>query len=133
MMSTSEAYWLFISAMLAFSCLSAVEAGEVDANAKMVSELKVKRAVQDFTECVLGRNVVVLGAGQEVCGVEAENRTELLGYLSCPRARGYRFQRALERAADHGRFLYSCSGQPDVVIKVNLKTYAVIGIGELLP
>jgi len=99
----------------------------------MVSELKVKRAVHDFTECVLSRNVVVFGSVQQVCVVEAENRTELLRYLSCHRLRRYRFQRVLDGNAEHGIFLYSCSGQPDVVIKVNLKTYAVIGIGQLLP
>jgi hypothetical protein len=95
---------------------------------------KVKDAVRNFSSCVKSERAV-FDADYKICGVVAENRTELRGYLVCPVLKGYIFARRLQVDAQRGIFLYRCAGHPDVVVEMTFDSgkLMVAGIGELLP
>ena len=74
-------------------------------------------------------------ADHQICGVDAENRAELRGYLVCPRLRNYMFSHRVPGNAWRGRvvYIYSCNGPTDISIAIVFdgKKLSVAGIGEL--
>lgn len=93
---------------------------------------EVKAAVRSFASCVRGESTV-FDSDNKICGVEAENRTELRGYLACPTQKSYIFSRRLEFDGQRGRFLFSCAGHSDIVIVISVDSgrHVVTAIGEL--
>jgi hypothetical protein len=95
---------------------------------------QIQLAIKTFFECVKSKQPLVISADHEVCGVTAENRTELLEYLPCLARRKFVYTNVLESYPAGGRFEYRCSDQRSVVVKVELKgrDYAVTAIGYLV-
>ena len=95
---------------------------------------QVQSAIKTFRQCVEDKQSLVIWNDHEICGVTAENRTELRDYLPCLARRNFVYSRALESYPLGGRFEYRCSDQLSVVVKVELKgqQYAVTAIGYLV-
>ena len=91
-------------------------------------------ALKTFRECVKSKQPLVISAENKICGVTAENRTELLDYLACLTRRHFVYTNVLERYPRGGRFAYRCSDQVSVVVKIELEgqQYAVTAIGYLV-
>jgi hypothetical protein len=119
--------FLLLSAEILFAV-----AHDIETRAFSVGE--VQAAVRSFASCVRGESAV-FDSDRKICGVEAENRTELRGYLACPGQQGYIFSRRLEFDGQRGRFLFSCAGHSDVVTVISLDSGrpVVTAIGELSP
>ncbi|MCS0584577.1 hypothetical protein NX784_23610 [Massilia pinisoli] len=91
-------------------------------------------ALKTFRECVKGKQPLVISAEHKICGVTAENRTELLDYLACLSRRNFVYSNVLESYPLGGRFAYRCADQVTVVVKIQSEgqQYSVTAIGYLV-
>jgi hypothetical protein len=65
---------------------------------------QVRLAIMAFRQCVKSKESLVTSADHEICGVTAENRTELRDYLPCLARRNSVYSRALESYPLGGRY-----------------------------
>ena len=124
-----KAKFIFLSFLLFFNAdFSFANDGQF----RNFSTASVRGAVKRFDACVRGGQAA-FDADHQICGVDAENRTELRGYLACPRFKNYMFSTSEVVDAKRGRvlYLYSCNGRPDVgiVIAFDGKKLSVAAIG----
>jgi len=122
----------YVLSVLLFACTMNGQAALPSVAQPSVEQIQL--AFKTFFKCVKGEQPLVISADHEVCGVTAENRTELLGYLPCLARRKFVYTNVLESYPVGGRFEYRCSDQLSVVVKVELKgrDYAVTAIGYLV-
>jgi hypothetical protein len=130
MESVAKIHISFVLFLLLGAAAPFAVAHDIKTQAFSVGE--VKAAVRRFASCVRSGSAV-FDSDRKICGVEAETRTELRGYLACPSQKGYMFSRRLESDGQRGRFLFSCAGHSDVVtvISVDSGSPVVTAIGEL--
>lgn len=98
------------------------------------SAKQIQAAITNFVGCVKSEQALIISKDHQICGVTAENRTELLEYISCLAHRNFIYTTVLERDSLNGMFEYRCSDQISVVVKVERKRnqFVVTGIGYLI-
>jgi hypothetical protein len=94
---------------------------------------QAQQASKIFAECVKSKEPIVISADHQICGVIAENRTQLLKYLSCIARRNFIYTRVLDRY-DLIEVEYRCSDQISVGVTFERhgQQYVVAGIGYIM-
>jgi hypothetical protein len=94
---------------------------------------QAQQAVKIFAECVKSKQPIAISADHQICGVTAENRTQLLEYLSCIARRNFIYTRVMDRD-DLSEVEYRCSDQISVGVTFERhgQQYVVTGIGYIM-